>query len=59
METKKKQVRYVAKKSCKKCWGRGLVVRTLPRGKYHDGKKLMIRRLFRCGCVREVKGIED
>jgi hypothetical protein len=52
METKavKTEIRYFAKKSCKQCYGRGTIIRTLPRG-----RKRQVAQKFRCPCVREVK----
>ena len=54
METKavKTEIRYFAKKSCKQCYGRGSIIRTLPRG-----RKRQVAQKFRCPCVREEKPI--
>ena len=46
----KPKFKFVPKKNCKMCYGRGSVVRTLPMGnKRFKGK------LFRCGCVKKVE----
>ena len=52
METKavKTEIRYFAKKSCKQCYGRGSIIRTLPRG-----RKRQVAQKFRCPCVKEVR----
>lgn len=48
MQTKKAKVRYVVRGNCKQCYGRGTVLRTLPKP---------ARRVL-CGCVKVVKAEE-
>ncbi len=47
---KNSEIKYVAKKNCKNCYGRGEVIRTLPKG-----RKRQVVENVRCGCVTEVK----
>jgi hypothetical protein len=47
--TAESKVKFVAKGNCKQCRGRGVIIRTLPRG-----RKKQVAGKFRCGCVKEV-----
>lgn len=50
-----KEIKYVAKKNCKECYGRGFVTRTLPIGKDAQGNKQMHKNKTLCHCVTEIK----
>jgi hypothetical protein len=49
-ETVKTEIKYFAKNNCKQCYGRGVIIRTLPRG-----RKLQVAQKSRCKCVKMVR----
>lgn len=51
-EAAKPKVKYVANGNCRQCYGRGVIIRTLPRG-----RKRQVAVKTRCWCVKMV-GIE-
>ncbi len=44
-------IKFLAKKNCKSCLGRGYITRTYPTG----GRKLMNKHKTLCHCVTEIK----
>ena len=49
LERKKPKIRYGSKKNCKRCYGRGVIILTLPEP---------ARRVL-CGCVKKVTADEE
>jgi hypothetical protein len=47
--------KFIAKKNCKGCHGRGFIARTTPLGKDEHGKKLMSKHKTLCYCAAEIK----
>lgn len=48
-------IKFLAKKNCKTCRGRGFVTRTHPLGKDNKGVKQMSKHKTLCRCVTEIK----
>jgi hypothetical protein len=48
-------VKFLAKRNCKDCYGRGFVTRTTPMGRDENGEKKMSKHKTLCHCVTEIK----
>lgn len=48
-------IKFLAKKNCKGCLGRGFITRTTPMGKDEYGNKKMSKHKTLCYCVTEIK----